>query len=147
MMEDIDVIVIDYLQLMKGDSRLDNRQQEVATISSGIKQLAKDLNIPVLILAQLNREVDKNTTGNTKPKLAHLRESGAIEQDADIVAFLHRDREKAKHLAEHESTPALFIVEKDRNGQIGEIPLLFFPAVTRFEVAAPHDLQDGPAGA
>ena len=147
MMEDIDVVVIDYLQLMKGDSRLDNRQQEVANISSGIKQLAKDLNIPVLILAQLNREVDKNATGNTKPKLAHLRESGAIEQDADIVAFLHRDREKAKHLAEHESTPALFIVEKNRNGQIGEIPLLFFPAITRFEVAAPHDLQDGPTHA
>lgn len=145
MTENIDVIVIDYLQLMKADERIENRQQAVAEISSGIKQLAKDLNIPILILAQLNREVDKNTGGNTKPKLSHLRESGAIEQDADIVAFLHRDREKAKHLQEHESTEALFIVEKNRNGQIGEIPLLFFPAVTRFEVAPKHNVEDGPA--
>ena len=92
---DIQLIVIDYLQLMHADARVDSRQQEVAEISGGIKKLAKDLDVPVLVLAQLNREIDKNTSANARPKLAHLRESGAIEQDADIVTFLHRNRDDA----------------------------------------------------
>ena len=145
-MHDIEVIVIDYLQLMKGDSRSESRQQEVAEISSGLKQIAKDLNIPVLVLAQLNRDVDKSMpNASPLPKLNHLRESGAIEQDADIVAFLHRDRDKAKEvLTENQSVDALFIVEKNRNGRTGIIKLNFFPAITRFEVASKYNDGDGP---
>ncbi|MBR2509170.1 MAG: replicative DNA helicase [Lentisphaeria bacterium] len=145
-MHDIEVVVIDYLQLMKGDSRSDNRQQEVAEISSGLKQIAKDLNIPVLVLAQLNRDVDKSMpNASPLPKLNHLRESGAIEQDADIVAFLHRDRDKAKEvLNETQSVDALFIVEKNRNGRTGMISMNFFPAITRFEVASKYKDGDGP---
>ena len=145
-MHDIEVVVIDYLQLMKGDSRSDNRQQEVAEISSGLKQIAKDLNIPVLVLAQLNRDVDKTMpNASPLPKLNHLRESGAIEQDADIVAFLHRDRDKAKEvLTENQSVDALFIVEKNRNGRTGMVSMNFFPAITRFEVASKYKDGDGP---
>ena len=146
-MHDIEVIVIDYLQLMKGDSRCESRQQEVAEISSGLKQIAKDLNVPVLVLAQLNREVDKSVNPNASPlpKLNHLRESGAIEQDADIVAFLHRDRDKAKEvLTENQSVDALFIVEKNRNGRTGMVSMNFFPAITRFEVASKYKDGDGP---
>ena len=145
-MHDIEVVVIDYLQLMKGDARSDNRQQEVAEISSGLKQIAKDLNIPVLVLAQLNRDVDKTTpNASPLPKLNHLRESGAIEQDADIVAFLHRDRDKAKEvLTENQSVDALFIVEKNRNGRTGMVSMNFFPAITRFEVASKYKDGDGP---
>ena len=134
---DIQLIVIDYLQLMHADARLDSRQQEVAEISGGIKKLAKDLNIPILVLAQLNREVDKNTSANARPKLAHLRESGAIEQDADIVTFLHRNRDDSKNIADDASTDAELIVEKNRNGKIGTVKLLFYPSRMEFVPAAP----------
>ena len=93
----IDLIVIDYLQLMQGSGHEESRQREVSEISSGIKSLAKELQIPVMVLAQLNREVEKGTA-STMPKLSHLRESGSIEQDADVVVFLHRDRDQAKNL-------------------------------------------------
>jgi replicative DNA helicase len=144
-MNDIKVIFIDYLQLMKAEIRSDNRQEEVSTISSGIKALAKELNIPIVVLAQLNREVEKSATGT--PKLSHLRESGAIEQDADIVAFLHRERD-----AQKESSPeflakgleAKLIVEKNRNGQTGEVPLLFFPKLMLFKCSTRMSDEDIP---
>ena len=134
---DIKLIVIDYLQLMHADARLDSRQQEVAEISGGIKKLAKDLDIPILVLAQLNREIDKNTNANARPKLAHLRESGAIEQDADIVTFLHRNRDDSKNIADGASTEAEWIVEKNRNGRTGTVKLLFYPSRMEFVPAAP----------
>ncbi len=134
---DIKLIAIDYLQLMKGDRTYsENRQQEVAEISGGIKSLAKDLNIPVLVLAQLNREGEKDASKNSYPKLSHLRESGSIEQDADVVAFLHRDRDKAKNVSDEESRRGLeakLIVEKNRNGQTGIIDLRFFPHRMEFD--------------
>lgn len=132
LMENIELIVVDYLQLMRADGKTDSRQQEVADISSGIKRLAKDLNVPVLVLAQLNREIEKTAGASARPKLSHLRESGAIEQDADVVAFLHRDREETKEkVMSNEQikngVDALLIVEKNRNGQTGIVNLKFFP--------------------
>lgn len=132
---DVQFIVIDYLQLMKGTSMNSNsnREQEVAAISGGIKALAKELNIPILILAQLNRQAEQGG----RPKLSHLRESGAIEQDADIVMILHRERE-----AQQEADPAdiarngvesELIIAKHRNGETGIIELVFFPAYTLFQ--------------
>ena len=141
---DIQLIVIDYLQLMHADSRLDGRQQEVAEISGGIKKLAKDLQIPILVLAQLNREIDKNASANARPKLAHLRESGAIEQDADIVCFLHRNRDDAKNLADGASVDAEWIIEKNRNGQTGMVKLLFYPSRMEFVAAAPMSEEFAP---
>ena len=143
----LDLIVIDYLQLMKsGDAAgKDSRQVEVAAISGGLKKLAKDLGLPVLVLAQLNREVEKGTApANALPKLSHLRESGAIEQDADVVVFLHRNREDAKTVGEGQSVEALWIIEKNRNGRIGEIKLNFFPSRMEFLPAAPYKEEDCP---
>ncbi len=132
---DIQFIVIDYLQLMKGTSSNanSNREQEVAAMSGGIKALAKELNIPILILAQLNRQAEQGG----RPKLSHLRESGAIEQDADIVAILHRERE-----LQQEADPAEIakngieselIIAKHRNGETGIVELVFFPTYTLFQ--------------
>lgn len=134
----LDLIVIDYLQLMKsGDaSGKDSRQAEVAAISGGLKKLAKDLKLPVLVLAQLNREVEKGAgPANARPKLSHLRESGAIEQDADVVVFLHRNRDDTKESnpeANKVGVDAELIVEKNRNGKTGVVKLKFFPALMEF---------------
>ncbi len=145
MKEQIECVVIDYLQLMHADGRVDSRQQEVAEISSGIKTLAKDLQIPVLVLAQLNREVDKTAGAGAKPKLAHLRESGTIEQDADIVTFLHRNRDDAKEISSaDQSVEAEWIIEKNRNGRTGILKLLFFPTKMEFIPAAPYSNEDEP---
>ena len=126
---DIEIIFIDYLQLMKADvGRNDNRQVEVAKISVGVKGLAKELDIPVVVLAQLNRQAEQQE----RPKLSQLRESGAIEQDADVVMFLHRDRDAQKDSTQ-ECIDAEIIVEKNRNGQTGIADLVFFPSIMKFE--------------
>ncbi len=135
MMHGIDFIAIDYLQLMKADGRVDNRQQEVAEISSGIKKLAKELNIPILVLAQLNREVEKTAGVSARPRLSHLRESGSIEQDADIVSFLHRDRNETKSISPEQDQLGLeaeLILEKNRNGRTGIVKMTFFPSRMEF---------------
>lgn len=144
----IDLVVIDYLQLMRGSGNPESRQQEVAEISSGIKALAKELNIPVVALAQLSRESEKGTTPNARPKLSHLRESGAIEQDADIVAFLHRNRDDQKKERANlsEGLPAECIIEKNRNGETGYVPLLFFPEFTDFRSKSRFSDHDHPRG-
>jgi len=129
---DIQIIFIDYLQLMKAEVRSDSRQEEVTAISSGIKALAKELKIPIIVLAQLNREVEK-TQG--LPKLSHLRESGAIEQDADVVAFLHRDRDEQQENspdAKIKGLDSILLIGKNRNGETGKVELLFFPHLMRF---------------
>ena len=90
--------------------------------------------------------IEKNASPNARPKLAHLRESGAIEQDADIVTFLHRNRDDSKNIAEGASTEAELIVEKNRNGRIGTVKLRFYPSRMLFEVAAPVDRQFAPGG-
>lgn len=137
-LHNIELIFIDYLQLMKAEVRNDSRQEEVSAISSGIKALAKELNLPIVVLAQLNREVEK-TQGT--PKLSHLRESGAIEQDADVVAFLHRDRDAQKNSFEENARgiEADIIIEKNRNGATGKVPLLFFPHLMLFTSRARYN--------
>jgi replicative DNA helicase len=128
--EPLDLIIIDYLQLVKGDSKRgrDNRVCEVEEISGGIKELAKTLRVPVLVLAQLNRDPDKR---GGRPSLSDLKGSGAIEQDADIVVILHCDEEDAKN---HEQNPTVeFVVAKQREGPTGIAPMSFSKAITRFE--------------
>jgi len=134
----LDLIIIDYLQLMRaGDvASRDGRQVEVSAISGGIKKLAKDLDIPILVLSQLNREVEKTPNNKTvRPKLSNLRESGSIEQDADVVIFLHRDRDEAKETnreAARNGVESLLLVEKNRNGKTGEVKVNFFPSLMEF---------------
>lgn len=132
---DIQLIVIDYLQLLRGASKRseDNRQQEVSEISSGIKGLAKELNIPIIVLAQLNRNPEGRAGG--RPKLSDLRESGSIEQDADLVGLLHREEYyaeegKAKEEAEGKAT---LIIAKQRSGPLDDVALTFLKQFTRFE--------------
>jgi len=135
--ENIGAIFIDYLQLItthsKGNSN-SSREQDVARISGALKAMAKELNVPVVVLAQLNRAAEQNE----KPKLSNLRESGAIEQDADIVAILHRDKTKQtdNKRDQDQPLPAELIIAKNRNGAIGSKNLLFFDRYTRFENAA-----------
>ncbi len=140
----IELIVIDYLQLLKSPSKRgqENRQIEVAEISSGIKALAKELKIPIIVLAQLNRNPESRTgEGKGRPRLSDLRESGSIEQDADLVGLLWRedyyadDDEERKELEGH----AEFIIAKQRNGPVGGVPLTFIRQITRFE-----DRAQGP---
>ena len=136
--EDIKLVVIDYLQLLRSNTRRaqDNRQIEIAEISSGVKALAKELKIPVIVLAQLNRNPESRT-GDSKgrPRLSDLRESGSIEQDADVVALLVREKyyaedEEARKEAEGKAT---LIIAKQRNGPTGDVPLTFLEDYTRFE--------------
>ena len=136
--EDIKLVVIDYLQLLRSNTRRaqENRQIEIAEISSGVKALAKELKIPVIVLAQLNRNPESRT-GDSKgrPRLSDLRESGSIEQDADVVALLVREKyyaedEEARKEAEGKAT---LIIAKQRNGPTGDVPLTFLEDYTRFE--------------
>jgi replicative DNA helicase len=142
----IKLIVIDYLQLLHSTSRraMDNRQQEVSEISSGIKSLAKELKVPVIVLCQLNREMEREK--NRKPRLSDLRESGAIEQDADLVGLLYKvtQDEDAEGADESEGLPINLLIAKQRNGPTGDIPLTFLKAYTRFEPASPFKDEDVP---
>jgi len=135
-LHNIDMVVVDYLQLMKaGDREKESRQVEVSTISGGLKKLAKDLNVPVLVLAQLNRDIEKGQSSKALPKLSHLRESGAIEQDADVVVFLHRNRDDSKENnaeALKAGVDSMLIVEKNRNGRTGKVDLKFYPSLMEF---------------
>ena len=123
----LDLVVIDYLQLMSADSNKENRQNEIASISRGLKSLSKELNCPILSLAQLSREADKRA--DHKPILSDLRESGAIEQDADVVMLLYRE-----DYYDEEDNPniAKVIVAKHRNGSTGTIDLFFNKPCTTF---------------
>jgi len=132
---DIQVIIIDYLQLMSGpgDSK-GNREQEVSTISRALKGIAKELNVPIIALSQLNRSVELRS-GNKRPQLSDLRESGAIEQDADIVCFIHRPEKYGIDVDEEGNSTkgiAEIIVAKHRNGAIGDISLRFQEQFAKF---------------
>jgi len=123
------LIIIDYLQLMTGSGRIENRQQEISTISRNLKGMAKDLNVPVIALSQLSRQVESRA--DHKPMLSDLRESGAIEQDADVVMFIFREE---VYKPEDESTHNMgtIIIGKQRNGPIGQFDLHFHKEFTRF---------------
>jgi replicative DNA helicase len=134
-MHKIEMIMVDYLQLCRSTSRRaqDNRQQEIAEISSGLKALAKELSLPIIVLAQLNRGAENRTSN--KPKLSDLRESGSIEQDADVVGLLFRQEYYAEDDdARAESAgEAEFLIAKQRNGPTGGVPLTFRKEFMRFE--------------
>jgi replicative DNA helicase len=131
--------VIDYLQLLRSTTRRaqDNRQLEISEISGGIKALAKELEIPVIVVAQLNRQPDARAKGDApgRPRLSDLRESGSIEQDADVVGLLVRPEYYATDEEEKERSAgeAELIIAKQRNGPTGEVSLTFRKEYTRFE--------------
>ncbi len=135
------LIVIDYLQLARGSGgrRDDNREREIAEISRGLKALAKDLKMPIIAVSQLNRSAEKRE--DKRPQLSDLRESGAIEQDADIILFIHRDDYFDHNSAE--KGKAELIVGKHRNGATGTVPMTFIREFTRFENYA-DDASDEP---
>jgi replicative DNA helicase len=134
---DIKLFIVDYLQLLHSTARrAENRQQEIADISNGIKSLAKELNVPVIVLSQLNRELEKDK--DRKPRLSDLRESGAIEQDADVVCLLYKPSREDEEAAgeESEAMPVNLLIAKQRNGPTGDVHLTFLKQYTRFESAA-----------
>jgi replicative DNA helicase len=146
---DIQLIAIDYLQLMRSTSKRaqDNRQQEIAEISSGIKAIAKELSVPVIVLAQLNRNPESRTGKNVgKPKLSDLRESGSIEQDADIVGLLYRPEYYAADEEEKKADEGIaeLLIAKHRNGPTGSVPLSFIKEYMRFELRARAEGEEAP---
>ena len=140
MEQDIQIVIIDYLQLMSGtnNSSAASRQQEISDISRGLKALARELNVPVVALSQLSRAVEQRP--DHRPMLSDLRESGAIEQDADVVMFLYREGYYNRDLSEAEQRVAEVIVAKQRNGPIGTVNLLWIPELTKFS-----DMDRSPA--
>jgi replicative DNA helicase len=136
--QDVSLIIVDYLQLLRSTSRRaqDNRQLEISEISAGLKALAKELKIPVIVVAQLNRQPEQRSGG--KPRLSDLRESGSIEQDADLVGLLVRPEmyEEDEEARVEKAGEAELIIAKQRNGPVGEIPLTFLKEYTRFETRA-----------
>jgi replicative DNA helicase len=123
------LVIVDYLQLIQGRRSAESRQLEISEVSRSLKALAKDLNVPVVALSQLNRKVEDRP--NKKPQLADLRESGAIEQDADVIAFIYRDEVYNPESTENRNI-ADIIVAKQRNGPTGSLKLTFLKDVTRF---------------
>ena len=147
----LSLLVVDYLQLITGRGRFNSRQEEVASISRGLKGLAKELQIPVLVLSQLTRAPEREERG---PQLSDLRESGAIEQDADVVGLLYkadpndpkkrRDDEDEEDGGEPDAIPVNLLIAKQRNGPTGDINLTFLRAYTRFESAARASSENAP---
>ncbi len=133
----LDLIIVDYLQLMTGDTRMDNRVQEVSYISRNLKVLARELNVPVLAAAQLSRAVEQRA--DKRPVLSDLRESGSLEQDSDVVMFIYRpDQYEADTLKEN---VAEIIVAKHRNGPVGSVELVFRKALAKFENAVTRNID------
>jgi replicative DNA helicase len=149
-MHGVKLFVVDYLQLLHSTARRsqENRQQEISDISSGLKALAKELKVPVLVLSQLNRELERDKS--RKPRLSDLRESGAIEQDADLVGLLYKpnagEDDDGAASEEADGLPVNLLIAKQRNGPTGDINLTFLKSYTRFESAAKVSDEDVPTG-
>ncbi len=126
----LSLIIVDYLQLMQGNTRRDSRQQEISEISRALKGLAKEMNIPLIALSQLSRAVETRDKKDKRPILSDLRESGAIEQDGDLIAFIYRPE---MYNPDEEPGYAELIIRKQRNGPIGTVKLAFIKDYTRFE--------------
>jgi len=134
----LELIVIDYLQLMRGSIQTENRVNEISEISRGLKTLAKELNVPVIALSQLSRNLEQRP--DKRPKMADLRESGAIEQDADIIIFIYRD--EVYNPDSQDKGTAEIILGKHRNGSLGTLRLTFIGRYTKFENHAGFDIPD-----
>jgi len=134
------VVIIDYLQLMSGRQGAQSREQEISELSRGLKQLAKEMSVAVIALSQLNRSVETRSQTEKRPQLSDLRESGAIEQDADCIMFIYRDD---YYFPESSSAPgtAEIILAKQRNGPTGKSVLRFNKACTRFENLASEEYE------
>ena len=139
--KELGLIVIDYLQLIRGgERRSESRQQEVSEISRMLKDLARTLNVPVLALSQLSRKNEDKARTDNRPLLSDLRESGSIEQDADVVALIHRDS-YYKRDDESLKNKATLIIAKQRNGPVGDIDLAFFGEYALFTNPAPENME------
>ncbi len=135
------LVIIDYLQLMHGSRKIESRQLEISEISRGLKGLAKELNVPIIALSQLSRAVESRT--DKRPLLSDLRESGSIEQDADVVAFIYRDEVYDSETAK--AGIAEILIRKQRNGPIGDVELAFLKEYTRFENLEHHTAEPVPS--
>jgi replicative DNA helicase len=133
----LDLVIVDYLQLMGGDQRIDNRVQEVSYISRNLKILARELRVPVLAAAQLSRAVEQRA--DKRPVLSDLRESGSLEQDADVVMFIYRPDQYEKDTLK--KNIAEIIIAKHRNGPVGNVELVFRPNLAKFENAATRHID------
>lgn len=148
--KELGMVVIDYLQLLRGGGgRQENRQQEVSEISRGLKQLARELNVPVIALSQLSRASEDKSRADNRPKLSDLRESGSLEQDADLVALIHREG-YYKPMDPTLENKAQLIIAKQRQGPTGTVDVLFLRDITRFAdeaagVSEPVDMQESQA--
>ncbi len=125
----LDMVIVDYLQLMSGKGKIESRQQEVSQISRDLKAMAKEMNVPMIALSQLSRAVESRS--DHRPMLSDLRESGSIEQDADVVMFIYRD--DVYNPETEKQNIAEIIIGKQRNGPIGDVELVFLKQLTRFE--------------
>jgi len=137
--QELGLIVIDYLQLMQGRRDANSREQEISELSRGLKQLAKEMQVPVMALSQLNRSVETRTTKDKRPQLSDLRESGAIEQDADTIIFIYRDEYYFQESPDRGI--AEIIIAKQRNGPTGTVKVRFTPEFTRFDNLAAEDYE------